>query len=160
MTIFAELSIVFFIIFQVTGHLMTLTSKSTLRTTKTMYRTNIAPPNGLLIFHFDIAIVAITVMSITNNKKMEQTSPLLFTSTVPPLIAKYINQGIGNPTVISKILLPTELDTAMSPNPFLATITLVMRSGILVPAAIIVKPIISSWIPMVLPTVAAHQSMR
>ena len=41
---------------------------------------------------------------------------------------------------MSNILLPTELETAMSPNPFLATITLVMRSGILVPAAIIVNP--------------------
>jgi len=45
------------------------------------------------------------------------------------------------PMVTSKMLLPTELDTAMSPNPFLATITLVMRSGMLVPAARNVRPI-------------------
>lgn len=96
MTVIAKLSSVFCIVSQVTGHLMTLTSKSTLRTTNTTYSTNMDPPNGLLIFHFDIAIVAITVISITNNKKMEQTSPLLFTSTTPPLMAKYINQGIGN----------------------------------------------------------------
>ena len=57
-----------------------------------------------------------------------------------------------HPTVISNMLLPTELDTAMSPRPFRATITLVMRSGIEVPAARIVKPIISSEIPMVSPT--------
>lgn len=57
-----------------------------------------------------------------------------------------------HPTVISKMLLPTELDTAMSPRPFRATITLVIRSGIEVPAARIVKPIISSEIPMVSPT--------
>jgi len=46
------------------------------------------------------------------------------------------------PTVTSKILDPMELDTAISPNPCRATTTLVMRSGILVPAAMIVKPII------------------
>lgn len=39
------------------------------------------------------------------------------------------------------MLLPTELETAMSPNPFLATITEVMRSGIEVPAAKKVSPI-------------------
>ena len=54
------------------------------------------------------------------------------------LICKKLNT---HPTVISNILLPTELETAMSPNPFLATMTLVMRSGILVPAAKIVRPI-------------------
>lgn len=57
-----------------------------------------------------------------------------------------------HPTVMSNMLLPTELDTAMSPRPFRATITLVMRSGIDVPAARIVKPIISSEIPIVSPT--------
>ncbi len=44
------------------------------------------------------------------------------------------------PTVTSNILLPTEEETAMSPNPFLATITLVIKSGIEVPAAKNVKP--------------------
>ena len=48
---------------------------------------------------------------------------------------------ITYPTVTSKMLLPTEEDTAMSPNPFLATITLVIRSGMEVPAARKVKPI-------------------
>lgn len=45
------------------------------------------------------------------------------------------------PTVTSNILLPTELETAISPNPFLATITDVIRSGMEVPAAKNVKPI-------------------
>lgn len=53
---------------------------------------------------------------------------------------------------MSKMLLPTELDTAMSPRPFLATITLVMRSGMEVPAARMVSPIISSEMPTVSPT--------
>merc|ERR1712203_195944 len=55
----------------------------------------------------------------------------------------YSNHGKGNPTVTSKILDPTDDDTAMSPKPFLATITLVIRSGIEVPAAKKVRPIIS-----------------
>ena len=45
------------------------------------------------------------------------------------------------PTVTSKILLPTDEETAISPNPFLATITLVIKSGIEVPAAKNVSPI-------------------
>lgn len=46
-----------------------------------------------------------------------------------------------HPTVTSNILLPTELETAISPKPFLATITDVIRSGIDVPAAKNVNPI-------------------
>lgn len=58
----------------------------------------------------------------------------------------------AHPIVMSKILLPTELDTAMSPRPLRATMTLVMRSGMEVPAARIVKPMISSEMPIVSPT--------
>lgn len=57
-----------------------------------------------------------------------------------------------HPTVMSKMLLPTELDTAMSPSPFRATMTLVIRSGIEVPAAKMVRPMISSLMPIVSPT--------
>ena len=46
------------------------------------------------------------------------------------------------PTVTSKMFDPTDDDTAMSPKPFLATITLVIRSGMEVPAAKKVRPII------------------
>lgn len=46
-----------------------------------------------------------------------------------------------HPTVTSNMLLPTELDTAISPKPFLATITEVIKSGIDVPAARKVRPI-------------------
>lgn len=46
-----------------------------------------------------------------------------------------------HPTVTSNMLLPTELETAISPNPFLATITDVIRSGMEVPAAKNVRPI-------------------
>ena len=40
----------------------------------------------------------------------------------------------------------------MSPRPFRATITLVMRSGMDVPAARMVRPMISSEMPIVSPT--------
>lgn len=46
-----------------------------------------------------------------------------------------------HPTVTSNMLLPTEEETAMSPKPFLATMTEVMRSGMEVPAARKVSPI-------------------
>lgn len=39
-------------------------------------------------------------------------------------IRKYKSHGIGRPTQTSKIFEPTELDTAISPKPFRATITL------------------------------------
>ena len=47
------------------------------------------------------------------------------------------------PTKISKILLPMELETAISPCPCLATMTDVSKSGTLVPAAKKVNPIIT-----------------
>lgn len=64
------------------------------------------------------------------------------------------------PIVTSKRLLPTELDTAMSPYPLRATRTLVIRSGILVPAASTVSPMISSSISMVTDISFAHQTMK
>ena len=45
------------------------------------------------------------------------------------------------PTQISNILDPTDEDTAISPSPFRATMTEVIKSGIEVPAARNVKPI-------------------
>lgn len=65
---------------------------------------------------------------------------------------------LAYPTVMSKMLEPTELETAISPSPLRATITLVMRSGMEVPAANIVRPIISSVIPMVSPTCRKKKS--
>lgn len=48
----------------------------------------------------------------------------------------------------------------MSPNPFRATMTEVIRSGIEVPAAKKVKPITSGRIPIACPTKFAHQTIR
>lgn len=64
------------------------------------------------------------------------------------------------PTVTSKILLPTELETAMSPKPFLATMTEVMRSGTEVPAANSVSPITSGGTYAVAPATFAHHTIR
>lgn len=75
-------------------------------------------------------------------------------------IRKNKSHGTGRPTQTSKILDPTELDTAMSPSPFRATMTLVIKSGILVPAAKIVNPIISVGITKVSPIVFAHQTIK
>ena len=55
--------------------------------------------------------------------------------------ARSRNECASHPTVMSNRLLPIELDTAMSPKPFRATSTLVIRSGMLVPAARNVRPI-------------------
>mmetsp|Transcript_35656 Transcript_35656/g.65999 ORF Transcript_35656/g.65999 Transcript_35656/m.65999 type:complete len:111 (-) Transcript_35656:2195-2527(-) len=70
-----------------------------------------------------------------------------------------INQGSGNPTRISKILLPMELETAMSPSPILATITLESKSGTDVPAASTVYPITTEGIPMVFPTISTQSTI-
>lgn len=64
------------------------------------------------------------------------------------------------PTVTSNMLLPTEEETAISPKPFRATITEVMRSGMEVPAAKKVKPITSGGIWTASPTIFAHQTIR
>lgn len=62
---------------------------------------------------------------------MYGTSALLFAAMTYQAIETH-------PTVMSKMLLPTQLDTAMSPQPLRATITLVMRSGLDIPAARII----------------------
>ena len=57
------------------------------------------------------------------------------------------------------MLLPMELETAISPSPCIATNTLVNKSGTLVPAAKNVKPMISSGIFHCLPMVTANQTI-
>ncbi|KAH9418827.1 hypothetical protein DERP_004153 [Dermatophagoides pteronyssinus] len=60
----------------------------------------------------------------------------------------------------SNIFEPIELDTAISPRPLRATRTDVIRSGIDVPAAKNVRPIISDGIRNVSPTCVAHQTIK
>ena len=56
-----------------------------------------------------------------------------------------LNDAVGilitYPTQTSKMFDPTEDETAISPNPFLATMTEVIKSGMDVPAAKKVNPI-------------------
>lgn len=72
----------------------------------------------------------------------------------------WVKALVTYPTVISNMLLPTELETAMSPRPLRATITLVIRSGMDVPAARMVRPIISSEMPMVSPTLEEKRQVK
>merc|ERR1719181_1239634 len=60
---------------------------------------------------------------------------------------------------MSKMLLPTELDTAMSPWPFLATARLDRASGMLVPPARSVRPIIVSGMLAVSPRMVHIHTM-
>ena len=90
----------------------------------------------------------------------EQTNPAADTATSFWNTKVYNSHGKGNldkesddqfwdffmirityPTVTSKMFDPTEDETAISPKPLRATITLVNRSGIDVPAAKKVRPI-------------------
>jgi hypothetical protein len=68
--------------------------------------------------------------------------------------------GIGRPMRISKILLPMLLDTAMSPCPRRATAIDDSASGMLVPAARMVRPMTGGGMPMTSPSVVAIHTMR
>jgi len=57
------------------------------------------------------------------------------------------------------MLLPMELDNAMSPSPILATITLVSKSGTDVPAAKRVNPMITEGMPIVWPMISAQSTV-
>lgn len=78
--------------------------------------------------HYDYRI------RLPNRMEMLHSIPLADTSTGSPLKIPYRSHGTGSPTQTSKMFDPTEDDTAMSPSPLRATITLVIRSGIEVPA--------------------------
>ena len=83
-------------------------------------------------------------------------------SDFQPLILLFLticSQGNGNPMVTSKIFEPMELETAISPWPFLATITDVIRSGTLVPAARKVNPMSAESMLNVSPIRVANQTI-
>lgn len=117
-------------------------------------------PRSFDIFHPEQRIQPKTRISIVKRRMIEHPNPSLDTLIGVPKTTQYRNHGTGNPTVTSKMLLPTEDDTAMSPKPFLATMTLVMRSGMDVPAARNVRPITSGGIPTVFPVTVAHHTIR
>jgi len=70
------------------------------------------------------------------------------------------NHGSGRPIRISKMLLPIELETAISPCPCLDTMTEVRRSGMLVPAAIKVTPITWEGMFQLHATTVAHYTIK
>jgi len=84
----------------------------------------------------------------------------LSTSSDLEFAMHYTSQGSGSPISMSNMLLPMELDTAISPCPWRATITEVRRSGMLVPAAINVTPITLDGICQHHATTVAHQTIR
>ena len=114
-----------------------------------------------------MSIVLENVKNMSHTNAILQNIPVASTATGAFEIAVLRIHGKGRPTVTSKILLPEfriilwfskmmgeylglwipdlpiELETAISPRPFFATITDVMRSGTDVPAARKVNPIIS-----------------
>lgn len=106
---------------------------------------------ALVIYIFVVCLIISWVFFFFNlqKKKWEKKKEILLFSRIycmtneeDHLRGKVKKNKIGTyPTVTSNILLPTELETAISPNPFLATITDVIRSGMEVPAAKNVKPI-------------------
>jgi len=143
-----------------TGQGHHLYSKAKETATNMKYKPNMEMPKSFDIFHPEQRIQPKTRISMVKRRMIEQPNPSLDTWIGVPKTTVYRNHGTGNPTVTSKMLLPTEEDTAMSPNPFLATMTLVMRSGMDVPAARNVRPITSGGIPTVLPVTVAHHTIR
>merc|ERR1712038_1193073 len=105
------------------------------------------------------------VTSTANNMKMstpkEIASPEDLTSTLFPLFrAQYNIQGTGRPKRMSKMFDPIEDDTAISPNPCFATMTEESKSGIDVPAARTVRPMITTGMPRKLPTIVAQSTKQ
>lgn len=116
---------------------------------------------ALVILQLNATMLTNTKTSMENSIRIEHATPWLETTTDSPKLMLKINHGKGNleirspwyesralrnsipthPTVTSKMLEPTDEDTAISPLPCLATRTLVIRSGTEVPAAKNVKPI-------------------
>lgn len=129
-------------------------------TTNPQYNTNIpAPITGFIRQPVSI-IVTTSVTSIMNSSPIEHFKPSEETEfATPPLKMEYSSHGNGNPTVTSKIFDPIDDDTAMSPRPFFATITEVIKSGTEVPAAKNVSPISEESIFQVSPILVAHHTI-
>ena len=95
-------------------------------------------------------------------KRINVKPSRMLTFTVSGLVGQAVKRihGTGRPTRMSKMLLPMELETAISPSPMRATITLVSKSGTEVPAARNVNPMIIDGMPKVAPMVSAQSTMK
>merc|ERR1711865_506871 len=138
----------------------------------TMYNRNIVIPRLFVIFHLFAAMVTMTATSIPISSPTEVSSALVSPLTMiqhpsgflpdlqPGQSKLWKIHGMGSPMRMSKMLEPIEDDTAMSPWPCLATMTEVIRSGIEVPAARKVRPIIVGGILIRSPRMLTHQTMK
>ena len=119
-----------------------------------------AKPKPLFIFHLHAIIDKTRTTSIRSSNPIEQYNPVEETDLSTPLNKTNNNHGRGSPIVTSKMFEPIELEIAMSPKPFLATITDVIKSGTLVPAARSVRPIMVESIFQVSPNRVTHQTIN
>ena len=136
-------------------------STSNVKSTNTAYRANIVPPSVWFNFHPNDAMQTMTKISIMksrNNEKSKEELSTLFGS--PPVKIDFKSQGRGKPTRTSKMFDPIEDETAMSPNPWRATITELNKSGTDVPAARKVRPMTGSGMPTAAPKVVAHHTIK
>ena len=101
-------------------------------------------------------IVNIIMIKVKKRIIIDIKKPSAITITGILYIILYNNHGKARPTVISNTLLPRLDDTALSLKPFLATIIAANISGIDVPAAKNVKPIITDGIPNVAPIISTE----
>lgn len=97
---------------------------------------------------------------MTNKRSKEKNKDPFGLSGTGPYTKWWRIHGSGRPTVTSKMLLPIELDTAISPWPSRATITLEIKSGTDVPAAKKVTPITSWDNPNKSPMHVMNQTMK
>merc|ERR1719261_470902 len=77
-----------------------------------------------------------------------------------PKAAQPRSQGSGSPRPMSKMLLPMDEDTAMSPSPWRVTITELIMSGTDVPMARMVSPMTDCGMPMLSPKMMAIHTMK
>lgn len=131
-----------------------------------MYKKNIMTPKPFVIFQLLHAMVEMTARSIPTSTRMFHRRLLALTGlpvyAVPfdNFIMLLSNQGKGSPIRMSKMLLPIELETAISPFPCIATMTLLSKSGTLVPAASKVRPMTTEGIRHTQPMTVAHHTMK
>mmetsp|Transcript_77884 Transcript_77884/g.208113 ORF Transcript_77884/g.208113 Transcript_77884/m.208113 type:complete len:338 (-) Transcript_77884:1225-2238(-) len=102
--------------------------------------------------------ITTTSMKISTSKDAPRLSAFTTTFSCSTMVKH--SQGRGSPTSTSKMLLPMEEETAMSPSPCLATITEESKSGTEVPAASTVSPATATGTPRELDTTVAQSTMQ
>jgi hypothetical protein len=116
-----------------------------------IHKINKIKPNFLVIINLFPETSTTKATTVLNKIITEYKIPpeYILTNELVSIITVDINQGKAKQTRISNILLPIELEIAMSPLPFLVTIMPETISGRLVPIASTVRPATVSGIPHV-----------